>query len=400
VKIVSQTFRAAIEYLSAFGSESSALVFRPLGSEVIVSIDGVAYAEYKCAVDAPLENRFAVPLRIPARLIATLADDSVIEFSLGSHLRMTVEKSEFVSPLSDIEKLPDPPKVCEGVTFTWASGKFVPELKAALASTMQGHGGSTLECVRIEVLPARETIVSSDGRRLSVYEAKANGDNGVRRSDDVNSQVLIHRAAIPLILATCKSLGRISLRSGLSHFVVECGRRKAIIPLQEGAFPQWREALEGILASPKIGAIEVDRAEFLRAIRQVKADAEQSAGAVQIVGHADELELIAQCPESGSYSRAYVGLGKRSTTFGTINVAAKFLLSAANNWPEGQPIIMEYRGATSPLVFSRKRFRAFVMPMLSDSPQDTEQPTDVDTSNPAAVRGENTGRSHRKPPDR
>ena len=385
MKIVSQTLRAAIEYLSAFGNESSALVFRPLGGEVILSIDGIAYAEYRCAIDAPLSQRFAVPLRIPLRLIATLADDLLIGFAIGSHLRITVDKNVFVSPLVDIEKLPDAPKVSEGVTFQWASEKFVPEIKAALSSTAVGHTRTPFECVRIEVLPARETIVASDGRRLSRYEAKANGDNGVRRSDDVLCEILIHRSTIPLILATTKSLGRIDIRPGLSHVQIECGRRKAILPLSEGAFPQWRDALEMIEAEPKRGSAEVDRSEFIRAIRMVKADAEQSAGAVQMVAHESELELIAQCPESGSYSRAYVRLGRRSSSFGPINIAAKFLLSAANNWPDGQPMLMEFRGSTSPLVFSRKRFRAFVMPMLIDEPKETEQRTDVDTSNLAAV---------------
>jgi DNA polymerase III sliding clamp (beta) subunit (PCNA family) len=385
VKIVSQTLKSAIEYLSAFGNESSALVFRPLGGEVILSIDGVAYAEYRCAVDAPLDYRFAVPLRIPLRLIATLADDLLVEFSIGSHLRITVDRNVFVSPLVDIEKLPDAPKVSEGVTFQWSAEKFVPEIKAALASTAAGHTRTPFECIRIEVLPARETIVASDGRRLSRYEAKANGDNGVRRSDDVMCQILIHRSTIPLILATTKSLGRIDIRSGLSHVQIECGRRKAILPLNEGAFPQWRDALEMIEAEPKRGSAEVDRNEFVRAIRMVKADAEQSAGAVQMIAHESELELIAQCPESGSYSRAYVRLGRRSTAFGPINVAAKFLLSAASNWPDSQPMMMEFRGPTSPLVFSRKRFRAFVMPMLIDEPKETEQRTDVNTSNLAAV---------------
>lgn len=385
MKIVSQTLRAAIEYLGAFGNESSALVFRPLGDQVIMSINGTSYAEYRCPVDWPLEQRFAVPLRIPQRLIATLADDVLVEFTTGSQAKITVDQNVFFSPLIDIEKLPESLKVSEGVTFQWDATKFVPELKAALASTTTGHSGGPFECVRIEVLPARETIVASDGRRLSRYEAKANGDNGVRRSDDVNCQILIHRSTIPLVFAATKSLGRIDLRPGLSHVQIECGRRKAIIPLSEGAFPQWREALEAIEAEPKRGIAEVERNEFVRAIRMVKADAEQSAGAVMMTARDSELELIAQCPESGSYSRAYVRLGKRSTTFGPINIAGKFLLSAAANWPDDQPMLMEFRGATSPLVLTRKRFRAFVMPMLIEEPQDTEQETDVNTSDLATV---------------
>lgn len=364
MKIVSQTFRAACEYLGAFGNEASVMVFRPLGSEVIISLDGSAYAEYKCPVDSPLDSRFAVPLRIPSRLVATLPDDLLISFAVGSHLRMTVDRNTFASPLCDVEKLPDPRKVSEGVTFNWDASKFVPEIRAALASTANGNTGSPLESIRIEVLPARETIVASDGRRLSVYEAKANGDNGVRRDDEVGTQVLIHRTAVPLILLACRSLGRIDIRSGLSSIQIECGRCKAIIPLQEGAFPQWRDALTAIVESPKQWSIDVDRAEFIRAIRQVKVDADQSSGAVAMIAHDSELELVAQCPETGSYSRAYVRLGKRAAATGTINVAAKYLLSTAMNWPEGQPIAMDYRGSTSPLVFSRKRFRAFVMPML------------------------------------
>ena len=387
MKIVSQTLRAAIEYLGAFGSEASALVFRPLGDQVIISLHGTSYAEYRCAVDWPLEQRFAVPLRIPQRLIATLADDLLVAFAIGSQAKIEVDQNVFFSPLIDIEKLPDPPKVSEGVTFQWDANKFVPELKAALASTASGTAKKPFECVRIEVLPARETIVASDGRRLSRYEAKANGDNGVRRSDDVNCQILIHRSTVPLVFAATKSLGRIDIRPGISHVQIECGRRKAIIPLSEGAFPQWRDALEMIESEPKRGTAEVDRNEFVRAIKMVKADAEQSAGAVMMTAHDSELELIAQCQETGSYSRAYVRLGKRSASFGPINIAAKFLLSAAANWPDGQPMVMEYRGATSPLVFTRKRFRAFVMPMLIEEPTETEQEKDgnINAGNLATV---------------
>lgn len=370
MKIASQTFRSACEYLGAFGNEASVMVFRPVGKEVIISLDGSAYAEYKCAVDAPLEHRFAVPMRIPSRLVATLSDDLLIAFALGSHLKMAVDGNEFTSPICDVEKLPDHPKLSEGVTFGWDAARFVPEIRAAMASTSAGNTGSPLESIRIEVLPARETIVASDGRRLSVYEAKANGDNGVRRDDEVGTQVLIHRSMVSLMLLACRSMSRVDIRSGVSRMQIECGRRKAILPIQDGAFPQWRDAMASIVESPKAWSVDVDRAEFIRAIRQVKADADQSSGAVALIGHSGELELVAQCQETGSYSRAYVRLGNRSAAKGTIKVGAKYLLSIATNWPDSQRIVIDYRGSTSPLVFSRKRFRAFLMPML---------PSDADT---------------------
>lgn len=352
------------------------MLFRPLGPEVIISLHGVAYAEYRCAVDRPLVDRFVVPLRIPARLVATLADDLLIEFLVGSHLRMVVGGNEFLTPLANADKMPAAPKVSEGVTFAWDAGILIQELKAAIASTATGGGGSPLESVNIEVLPARETIVASDGRRLSVYERKANSRNGVRRSDDIHVRALIHRSAVALILSTCKSMGRVDVRSGLSHLMVECGRRKAIIPAQEGAFPQWREPLAGLLERPASRISDINRGDFIRAIRQVKGDADQSSGAVSLRGRDGELLFSARSEDGESMSRAVIPVGKNSEAFGPISVGAKYLLAVATNWPELMPIAIEYRGAASPLVFKRVAFSAFVMPMLGESETETETETE------------------------
>jgi hypothetical protein len=238
------------------------------------------------------------------------------------------------------------------------------------------------------VLPARETIVASDGRRLSVYERKANSRNGIRRSDEIHVRALIHRTTVPLILSTCRSMGRVDIRAGLSGLMVACGRRMAVVPVQEGIFPQWREPLASILDRPSSRITDVPRADFVRAIRQVKGDADQSAGAVTLRGRDAELELSARSEDGESMSRAVIPIGKRSEAFGPISVAAKYLLSVATNWPEMVPMTIEYRGKTSALVFKRVAFSTFLMPMLGDSVDtetETERNGNIDTGVAASV---------------
>ena len=364
MKMLSQTLRAAVEYLSAFGDEGSTLLFRPIGSEVGISIYGRAWAEYRCPTERPLDERFTVPLRMPLRLVKTLAEDLLIVFRVGNTLKMQVDRNEFVSPLLGLGDLQDAPKVTDGIGFEWEASVFVPELRTAIAATHNGKTGASMESVCIEVLPARETVVASDGRMLTMYEAKANKKNTIRRDDEVDTRILLHRTTATLALATCKSMGLVGLTVGLSHIVVECGRRKSILPLQEGSFPVWRDPVLAMIERPKLGSIQVDTHEFIQAVRQVKPGSEVS-GAVTLTGRSHELEIVSKSDDDESTARTAIPIEKRSIAFGPVSVGAKYLLSLAQNWPDGRPLLIEYRGSESPLVFSRPRFRALLMPLVA-----------------------------------
>ncbi len=364
MKLLSQTLRAAVEYLSAFGDESSTLLFRPMGAEVGISIHGRAWAEYRCPAERPLDERFTVPLRMPLRLVKTLPEDLLISFLVGNTLRMQVDQSEFVSPLLSLSELPDAPKITDGIEFSWEASVFVPELRTAVASTVNGKAGAAMESVCIEVLPARETVVASDARLLSFYEAKANKKNTIRRDDDVDTRILLHRTTAALALGTCKSMGLVGLTVGLSHLMVECGRRKSVLPLQEGSFPVWRDPVLAMLDRPKLGSVQIDTQQFIHAVRQVKPGVEVS-GAVTLVGRSHELEIVAKSDDDQSMARTVIPIEKRSVSFGPVSVGAKYLLSVSQNWPDLRPLLIEYRGPSSPLVFSRPRFRALLMPMLA-----------------------------------
>jgi hypothetical protein len=368
MKLVSQTFRAALDYLSEFGAEDDVLLFRPLGSEVVISIQGMAYGEYRCQTDAPLQNRFAVPLRIPKRLAREIGDDLLVEFAVGSHLKLFIDRNRFVSPLADLESMPEHPAVNEGITFEWDAKVFVPEIRAAAASVMPGRSGGAMESVNIEVLPARETIVASDGKLLTLYEKKANSRHGGRRGDEVEAKALIHKSCVPLILATCESMGKISLRFGHSKVVVECGRRKTIVPIQEGAFPVWRDQIAAVLNShPVIGRMECDAVALSRAVRQVKMDTKvdgKVSGPIKVHCSTTEVQLSARSESDNTDSVAVVPLLRRGAGLPKFVVGSRYLISIVEQWPAGVPLVMEYRGALSPLTFIRPRFRAFLMPLL------------------------------------
>jgi len=367
MKLLSQRLRAAIEYLSDFGTEASPLVFRPIGdSEVVLSVAGDSYAEYRCQTERPLQERFAVPLRMPARLAKTIDDDLVVGLQLGSHLNMRVDRNEFTSPLFDLKLLPDPPQVTGGVSFEWNASILVPELRTAMAATMSPRGqGGPMESISIEVLPARETIVGSDGRMLSFYEAKANRKNNIRRDDEVDARLLLHRSTAHLVLSTCKSMGLVGIECGPSKLKVECGRRTAILPIQDGAFPVWRPAVFSYLELPAIGKVSLDVRDFLQALRQVKPEADIT-GAVTLTGRPFELELAARSEDRTSMSQSAIEIEKRSVTFGPVHVSAKYLMTIARNWPEERPFVLEYRGPGCPLIFSRPRFRTVLMPLLDE----------------------------------
>lgn len=373
MKLVSQTFRAALDYLTEFGSESDVLLFRPVGDQLILSVNGKAYGEYRCVTDSPLSERFAVPLRIPSRLVKTLDDDLLIEFTVGSHLKMAIGRDVFVSPLAPLSD--ERTAVSEGLTFEWDASVFVPEIKAASTSAMPGRRDRAMESINIEVLPARETIVASDGSMLTVYETKYNGRNGIRRDDGIEAKALIHKSYVPMVLATCESMGKVKLRFGHNSVAIECGRRTSIVPMQDGAFPMWRESIGELLnQNPIIGRCEIEAASLGRAVRQVKMDAMESevSGSVRLNCFHSELKLSAKS-EAGTDSRAVVPLLRSGPGLPGITLGARYLLSVVKHWPAGVPLVMEYRGPFAPVTFVRPRFRAFLMPMLDPAAIEDEE---------------------------
>lgn len=395
MKLVTNTFAAAIEYLAAFGDENSPLVFRPWGDRVIIAIHGRAFAEYQCHADAPLKERFAMPLRMAGRLVKTLPEDQQVVFKIGNVCKMSVGSNDFVSPLLDLNEVPEPPKVIDGVMFTWGADVLVPELKTAMSETSSGKSGDGKECVCIEVLPARETIVATNGHLLGFYEAKANRKNTIRRDDGTQATVLIHRSNVALILATCKSMGPVDLEVGLSEVVVECGRRKCVVPIHEGAFPVWRDAIVNVLNMPRTKVI-LERDEVIHAIRQVRPEAEMVGGVTMTV-RANEVEFVAES-DTGSLARTVIRSDKRLSPFGPMSVSAKYLLGVAQAWPEGVPFEIQYRGKTKPIVFRRSRFRALLMPLI---PKELEcDASENDARRIATVRSGEPGRAHSGSPVR
>lgn len=400
MKLVSNSFNAAIEYLSHFRTDDNTpLLFRPAGDSVIISISGKAYAEYRCTVDAPLAERFAMPLRIPSRLAKELPEDVLIEFKVGSHVKMMVGKSNFTSPILDVLSLPDPPKVIDGVAFSWDADVFIPELRAAVGHTSETKHLDAKSCVLIEVLPARETIVATNGSALSWYEQKANAKNEMRRDDDALGTILLHRSSVPLLMATCKSMGEVSLELGLSHLVIECGRRKSILSVFTGAYPKWREVLNGVLGQPVSASASVDRDSLIHAVRTVRPEA-QVSGALELIVHKHEVELIAES-EAGGLARTVIATDKPATKFGPVRISASMLLSLCAGWPDEVPVWIEHRGTTSPLVFRRPRFRALLMPMIPKETKDEESAiANTDSGRVAASRSEEPPRVPGDAPDR
>jgi DNA polymerase III sliding clamp (beta) subunit (PCNA family) len=400
MKLVSNSFNAAIEYLSHFRTDDNTpLLFRPAGDSVVISINGKAYAEYRCTVDAPLAERFAMPLRIPSRLAKELPEDVLIQFKVGSHVKMLVGTSSFTSPILDVLSLQDPPKVIDGVAFNWDADVFIPELRAAVGHTLETRHADSKSCVLIEVLPARETIVATNGAAMSWYEQKANAKNEMRRDDDALGTILLHRANVPMLLATCKSLGEVSIELGLSHLVVECGRRKSILPVFSGAFPKWREVLKSVLDRPVAASVCVDRDKLIHAVRTVRPEA-QVSGSLELIVHAHDVELRAES-EAGGMARTVIATEKPATKFGPLQVSASMLLSLCSGWPDEVPVWIEHRGTTSPLVFRRPRFRALLMPMIPKETKDEESAVpNTDSRRVATSRSEESARVLGDAPDR
>ncbi len=399
MKLLSNSLMAAIDYLSQFRTDDNTPIqFRPHGDSVVISVNGKAYAEYVCRVDSPLLERFAMPFRIPGRLVKELPEDVLVEFFVGSHVKMQVGVSNFVSPLCDLLSLPDPPKVIDAVVFCWDADVFVPEIRAASGCTMDPKHNDAKSCVLIEVLPARETIVATNGASMTWYESKANAKNGLRRDDTALATILLNRSVVPLLLATCKSLGEVKLEIGLSHVVVNCGRRKSILPIQEGAYPKWRDVINQVLDRPVAASVVVSRDSLIHAIRSVKPESQQT-GSLQMSVTTHELELVAES-DSGGLARTVVETDKPATPFGPLKVSASLLLALCNGWPDDVPVWIEHRGEVSPLTFRRPRFRALLMPMLNKENKDANEVSDAGTRRVATRSGGKPARVLGDSPDR
>lgn len=189
---------------------------------------------------------------------------------------------------------------------------------------------------------------------------------------------MVHRMDVRRIVMACRSMGTVRIRSGRSHMLVECGRRLAIVPLQEVALPSWREAVKGVREIGKKGKISVDRDAFIHALRSISPDAEYSSGGILISASGREMVMVAGSESDGSVSRAVVGLQRRCALIPGVFLGAKYLLGVASHWPDLVPLVIEYRGAGRPVVFARDRYNAILAPMCF-SQIERERDGDVST---------------------
>ena len=226
-------FLAAIGYVSGFAPAVSPVVFTPQGRMVRVSVaHDHRYAEYWMDAVTPLPQRFAIRLQtLPAiatelgedRLVVTLG--SAAKFQAGSRVwRINLlAKSEDGRPELKIQD-----------SLAW-DNSLPACLGFAKQATAPQRTKLAMDCVCLEWRSDRRCVFgASDQILMACLQFGDTGRTGV-------TALLVHRRDVPLVQATCLSGGAVRIHMGVRHFSVNCGKRMAVFPANDGKFPPVAE---------------------------------------------------------------------------------------------------------------------------------------------------------------
>jgi len=380
MKLGTSTFRNVVNYLSGFGGSESPILFSPLNDGLVMaSVNGEdSFGQYLFSPDDRLEYRFAVRIETLKR-IASVVTGETMKYRLGSQALFECDGAQWWVPVCDPSSIETRPEIEPEGHIEWG-GDFCQWLGLMKHSTQPSDDSGCLDCVYIDVnchrdeildsgeavgkafRQGRRTMVSTDRRTMSVYQESIDEYDFVGR-------VLIERRHIPAIINTCESGARVSIRIGLNHFSVECGRRTSVFGRRRGIYPKaWRDAFKSATSSQVVGSIEASRFLLGSAVRQVSV-VDDAISMTQV-----DSGVVMKCARGESKSNVELEAKVRGD-FGPVILREEYLSRIASTWPTDD-VFIEYRGI-GPISVRTPRKRNFIaiFQPISERVENADQPS-------------------------
>ena len=350
-----------VEYVDAFGTKDTPMVFTPMGQFVRLSVYGDAYGEYLMECNEPLLERFAVPKRVMLKIARELGGDDFVYTKVNAGRVARIDAGSRSWSLNTCGFGVSRPEVNASSEIEWDSS-FAKVLALVKSSALQEASGGCLDCVSVEKRPMQKVMAATNKTMMTVCVEEVNIEpQGVEDDDEYDqklresqrqatpdcARVLIERTAVPLVEKTCDAGGGVVIKSGINFFSVESGRKTGVFPARPGTVPRWKEEVRKASNLDRCGEANIDASFVYSAANQASI----AGSSVEIEGSDRNLFFRSKSDDGGllEFVTGVDWLGP----IPRCKVNASFLKELSRAWPSEKMQIV-FQGNRYPLVLKGK----------------------------------------------
>lgn len=357
MKLSRGQFSSIVKYLGSFASGNDVVQFRPLGSSIIASIDGAnGHAEIISNPMAELDSRFAVGIGV-LRSIDLVAGDDDIAYVEGSSAKLSCGDATWWIPYNDISLVGNRPDV-DPHAWIEVGSDFSSWLSVLRDFSQDKDERGSLDCLLLDVRATqngksgqrlgRQTLVASNRVSMAVFD---------RRNVDceVTTRLLIEKRLTPLFSSTCESGMPSTIRIGLNHYSVQCGRRIATFPIRRGVFPKsWSDVYQQYSRSlPEDKTATMNAKALASSVRKACPE----TGTVKLSG--EGYSFVVDSSDSKSDSKVECGLASTGeipfSMFGPVCLGGSQVRKVCRSWPSDNVTLMNDR-EDKPVIFKTDEY--------------------------------------------
>jgi DNA polymerase-3 subunit beta len=286
----------------------------------------------------------------PIRITTTSGDQATIKAGTGSR--------RFVMMGTPGIDFPPLPKVKEDApTLALEGSALLSLIEHTVFSISTDETRAHVNSALFEWKGDTLRMVSTDGHRLSKYEAKA---PSVAQPESYWSMLIPLKAVneIRRLMGESKATPKVTLASDKANIFVSIGGLQFFSRLTEAQFPPYQQVI------PKHERkFHVERTQLLEAVNAVRVAASERSGGVKLTVTPTSLRVTAESPEVGNAYDEFVIESEGAEM--TIGVNAKYIVDVLSATSEKQ-VAIAVGGDLDPMLLTlvgNESFVGVVMPM-------------------------------------
>ncbi len=299
-------------------------------------------------------------LCLPARRLYEIVREVDGEVSLVSEdsewVRIKAGKSSFRIACMNPEDFPKWPEIKDKKAFTLSTEKLREMIDRTLYSAGESDTRYTLNSLLFHIKPQDGilNVVGTDGHRLSLIKTP------VQTGFEEEMKLIVPRkSASELRKFLASHEGDVSIDVTQKHVIFNIGEIRFLVRLIEGSYP----AYEQVIPLDNQKKLNINREEFLKALKRVSIISREKSYAVKIDVTDSVLTITASHPDVGEASDE-VAIEYQGDEI-SLGFNARYLMDALN-YMETERVVFELQEPLTPTLLretERDDYLSVIMPM-------------------------------------
>lgn len=312
------------------------------------------------------EGEITIPARVMTDLVSNLQTGTITLSSEKERLKISAQNfTSFISGMNSSDFPPVPQEVGKE-TLKFSKNVLLNALSQVLFAASIDETRPVLTGVLFILSEGKLMLVATDGFRLSQKNIKSESLKGLKKFQ----KIILPKTALGELsrLSDDEEEIKFSYKEGESQVIFGVSNAVLTSRIIEGEFPDF----EKIIPRDSNYKINIDKEEFLRAVRLASVFARDSANVVKITVKKDSLEISAESSQSGSQetqvdAKVESPDAKSLEGKGGLKIAFNYrFLEDFLNSVEGDEVQIELSNANSPGIFTDPKdtnFLHLIMPV-------------------------------------